>query len=366
MRKIMIVIVMLLLSSSAQTKSSPCYLTPEQLQQFSSTMPSVVTCDQYTLNMVLPAQRAGSVYTLPIQFDSFEDNFTFSGLAKYYSGSRPVSTNDWVGWKARYLTLLVNAENADVIRADNGFNIVSTGDLPVVMNVYMGPAVGAFSAVQYSYLWSWMATICEVIESGFIKLGGILNNAWGISIIALAIIFKFIFLPLQLWVQKLQREMDRCELILKPKLKSIKEQFDGEEAHHLIMAEYKQLGITPFYGMKPLIGPLIQLPIQIAIFNVLGEMPELAGASFWWIDDLAYPDIGLPILMMTVSLISTYFMQKSTGKYHLYLMAVVFFILFYPFPAAMVLFWTSMNVLHLLSSVWSNFWAAPHTTLSSS
>ena len=32
----------------------------------------------------------------------------------------------------------------------------------------------------------------------------------------------------------------------------------------------------------------------------------------------------------------------------LYLMSVAFFILFYTFPAAMVLYWTSSNLFHLL------------------
>ena len=35
---------------------------------------------------------------------------------------------------------------------------------------------------------------------------------------------------------------------------------------------------------------LIQIPVLIAAFNTLGEMPQIADASFLWIDDLAYPD----------------------------------------------------------------------------
>lgn len=207
------------------------------------------------------------------------------------------------------------------------------------------------SSAQYDYLWPWLAVVCRAIETAFIVLGGLLRNHWGIAIIVLAIIFKVIFLPLQFWVEKMQRTNDHYAAILKSKLHEIKKQYDGEEAHHLIMAEYKELGITPFYGMKPMIGPAVQLPIQVAIFNVLWKMPELEGASLLWIEDLSLPDPILPFVMTAVSMLSTFLMKKTNEKYFLYAMAIVFLVLFYPFPSAMVLFWTMMNILAFVMSV---------------
>jgi YidC/Oxa1 family membrane protein insertase len=138
------------------------------------------------------------------------------------------------------------------------------------------------------------------------------------------------------------------------------------------MNAHKELGVSPFYTLKPMLGSLIQVPILIAVFNALGEMPQLDGESFLWIENLAYPDsIGhlpfaipmfgdtislLPFIMTAVTLYSTIIFRNrhapeaevKSQKRNLYLMAGAFFILFYPFPAAMVLYWTLANMLQTI------------------
>jgi YidC/Oxa1 family membrane protein insertase len=117
---------------------------------------------------------------------------------------------------------------------------------------------------------------------------------------------------------------------------------------------------------------LIQLPIFIALFNVLGQVFELRDASFLWIATLAEPDrlfalgFDIPILggyfnllpvLMAVSTLAAIGMSsppaedagaKKRRTMMLVLMALGFFVLFYPFPAGMVLYWTMANVLHTM------------------
>jgi len=105
---------------------------------------------------------------------------------------------------------------------------------------------------------------------------------------------------------------------------------------------------------------------------VLGQVFELRDASFLWIDTLAEPDrlfalgfeiplLGsyfnlLPVLMaastlMMIGMSSTPAAETENKKkqiWPLLLMTLVFFVLFYPFPAGMVLYWTMANVLHLI------------------
>ncbi|NQX89816.1 MAG: YidC/Oxa1 family membrane protein insertase, partial [Halioglobus sp.] len=132
------------------------------------------------------------------------------------------------------------------------------------------------------------------------------------------------------------------------------------------------LGITTFYVLKPMLAMLIQIPLWIAVFNVLGEMPQLENAGFLWIKSLAYPDsiamlpfvvplLGdsisvLPLLMTVVTGVSAMLLQDRLApepelrrqKRNLYLMALAFLLLFYPFPAAMVLYWTLSNALQIV------------------
>ena len=116
----------------------------------------------------------------------------------------------------------------------------------------------------------------------------------------------------------------------------------------------------------------IQIPVWIAVFNALGEMPQLEGVHFLWIESLAHPDaiaalpfvipfFGssvnlLPLLMTAVTLASASLFQDRLApqeelkkqKRNGYLMAFVFLVLFYPFPAAMVLYWTLSNALQIV------------------
>jgi len=168
---------------------------------------------------------------------------------------------------------------------------------------------------------------------------------------------------------RFQRRVSQIQTQLAPRLAEIKVSYDGEEAHKQVMAAYKKLGVSPFYTLKPILGTFIQIPVNFAVFNALGEMPQLAGQSFLWINDLAYPDaIGhlggnipifgdtislLPFVMTTATVFSTITFKNTHAleaevkrqKRNLLLMAAAFFVLFYPFPAVMVFYWALSNIL---------------------
>jgi YidC/Oxa1 family membrane protein insertase len=138
------------------------------------------------------------------------------------------------------------------------------------------------------------------------------------------------------------------------------------------MKMYKNKNISPFYSIKSLFGFLIQIPIFIAVFDVLGESIYLLGEPFAFINDLSKPDqwamlplfipfFGasinlLPFCMMIISMLSAYLYTDknlnkdllSNQKRKLYLMSFLFFVLLFTFPAGMVLYWTTSNFLQLM------------------
>ena len=152
----------------------------------------------------------------------------------------------------------------------------------------------------------------------------------------------------------------------------IRDRFSGEEANRRIMQLYQDRNISPFYSVKSLFGFLIQIPIFIAVFDVLGESIYLLEKSFFFIDDLSKPDqwLSLPIVipflgssfnllpfcMMIISLLSAFLYHDrnlssdllSNQKRNLYFMSLLFFILLFTFPSGMVLYWTASNILQLL------------------
>ena len=229
-----------------------------------------------------------------------------------------------------------------------------------------------FQKLRYPHLWKPFRLICIYIETILIWLNSLHSFGWGITIIMLSLIFKIFILPINILLIFSQRKVSYIQVSLSSELKNIKSNFSGEEAHNKFMAAHRAKGVTPYYNLRPLFLTLFPIPIFIAIFNVLGEIDLILGHSFLWIKDLAYPDaifyIGfnfplfgnsinlLPILMTILSIFGTYFLQNKIisinalgkQKFNLYLISFGFLFLFYPFPSAIVLYWTFNNIWHVI------------------
>ena len=141
-----------------------------------------------------------------------------------------------------------------------------------------------------------MAFLSEIVEIALIFIFNNIFNNWGLVLIFFVFFIKVLLFPISYITLKLQNKVDRVKMKLTPKLKKIKTNYDGENAHNRIIEAYKDLGVSPFFELKPMFGLIIQIPILIAIFNALGEMSQFQGISFLWIKDLSYPDtiINLP------------------------------------------------------------------------
>ena len=117
---------------------------------------------------------------------------------------------------------------------------------------------------------------------------------WGIAIIVLTILLKAITWWPTTKSMKSMREMAKC----KPEIDKLKAKFgeDKQKFNVAVMALYKERGISPLGGCLPM---LIQMPIYIALYSMLGNSVELYRSSFvGWIHDLTAPDpfYVLPVL----------------------------------------------------------------------
>ena len=230
----------------------------------------------------------------------------------------------------------------------------------------------------YTALWDWLRWICFGLQ---MILGWVYSwlGHMGLSIILLSVIVKILLYPLSRLAEKWQREVHEIQAWLQPRLKEIKAQYTGEEAHTRTLALYKEKQVNPMFTFKSLAGLLIQIPIFIAVFDMLGESILLKQQSLLWIKDLSIPDhwihlpflipfFGesfnlLPLLMMLVTALGAFFFQDQhlkgnllkQQKRKLYLMAFAFFILFYTFPAGMVFYWTTSNSLQLIKVIFLRY-----------
>ena len=100
-------------------------------------------------------------------------------------------------------------------------------------------------------------------------------------------------------LKRWQQEVNAIQAWLQPRLKNIKTNYTSEEAHQRTLALYQEKGISPMFTVKSLAGLLIQIPIFIAVFDMLGESIMLKGQGFLWINDLSRPDqwMNLPFVI---------------------------------------------------------------------
>ena len=226
--------------------------------------------------------------------------------------------------------------------------------------------------IIYAQLWWPLAFLATLVESTLITIQSLGDFGWGVAIFVFAVFIKILMLPMSLLTTRLQNKTIRVQSKLAPKIVEIKQKYKGEDAHNRIMAAHKELGVTPFYTLKPSLGFFIQVPVFIAIFNALGEMPQFVGQEFLWIKNLAYPDavfsLGFtipwlgntfnltPFLMAVTAIVAalTYKLEHvdhvtlKAKRRQLVYMGIVFLILFFPFPAAMTFYWFLANVLQLI------------------
>ena len=322
------------------------------------------------------------------------ESHPFYGLAAYYNGVTFYRVNasgaevlppgqrlslgagEWFVAVGRFRSLILDKPGTDVSIGEQTFTVVNNPPLQlnarVVRNDELASVAPPLGQLRYAHLWWPIAQIARAVEWVLVEINSVTGLGWGMTIVVFTVLLKALLLPLGFITVRMQRRASLLQGQLAPVLAGIKEKYDGEEAHKRIMAAHKELGITPFFVLKPMLTMLVQIPVWIAVFNALGEMPQLEDARFLWIESLAYPDAiavlpfvvplfgdsvsVLPLLMTAVTVFSAMIFQDRLAppdelkkqKRNLYLIALAFLVLFYPFPAAMVMYWTLSNALQIV------------------
>ena len=196
---------------------------------------------------------------------------------------------------------------------------------------------------DYGYLTILAKPIFWLLE----KIHGYVGN-WGWAIILLTILIKLVFFPLSAASYKSMARMKEVQ----PRLVAMKEQYKGEpqKLNQAMMEMYRKEKINPLGGCLPV---LIQIPVFISLYWVLLSSVEMRGAPWvLWIHDLSVPD---PYYILPVIMAASMFVQTKLNptppdpiqaKVMMY-MPIVFSIMFFFFPAGLVLYWVVNNLLSI-------------------
>jgi membrane protein insertase Oxa1/YidC/SpoIIIJ len=212
---------------------------------------------------------------------------------------------DWTGVRGRFWTVLLQPKDAVQVSAvETAANQPTllirrdgSGGGSLDLQIYAGPVLAGeltqvapeLRGMLYASLWDWLRALAFGMHWLLGQIQQLVGN-WGLAIMLLSLSVKLLMWPLTFVAERWQADVNRTQSLLQPQLNAIRREFKGEEAHRRTLEVYAQNGVSQFYTLKSLAGFLIQIPVFIAAFDMLGENFGLAGAGFLWVQDLSLPD----------------------------------------------------------------------------
>jgi YidC/Oxa1 family membrane protein insertase len=170
------------------------------------------------------------------------------------------------------------------------------------------------------------------------------NFGWAIILLTLGI--KLLFVPLQYKSYKSMQGMKDIQ----PKVVKLQEKYkdDKQKLNEDLMKLYREHKVNPVGGCLPM---FLQMPVFIALFNILYMTIDLRQAPFMlWISDLSIQDpfYVLPVLMGASMFVQQKIMPTTADPNMAKMMLILpigLTFLFVTFPAGLVLYWVTNNVL---------------------
>ena len=195
--------------------------------------------------------------------------------------------------------------------------------------------------------YGWLTIIAKPIFWLMEQIQKVLNN-WGWTIIVLTIIIKLAFFPLS---AASYRSMAKMKLVT-PKMTAIRERHKGDpqKMNAAMMELYKTEKINPLGGCLPVV---VQIPVFIALYWVLLASVEMRHAPWLgWVQDLSAPDPWyiLPVVMAASMFVQTKLNPTPPDPIQakiMMIMPIAFSVMFFFFPAGLVLYWVVNNLLSI-------------------
>ena len=310
----------------------------------------------------MPTYTGAAVYTDKEKFKKVEFSAIEKGKTEY-----PKQADDgWIGilqhyfvaaWLPKekssreYFTRKLEGDSYSVGVILPAITIEPKQKAVVSSKLYAGPAEsnldkiapGLGLTVDYGWL-TIISTPLFWVMSQFFSW----THNWGVSIILLTLMIKLLFFPLSATSYRSMAKMR----VVAPKLEKIKQQYadDREQLNRAMMDLYKTEKINPLGGCLPV---LVQIPVFIALYWAILASVELRYAPFFgWITDLsaADPYYILPVIMGASMIVQMRLNPKPPDPLQakvMQIMPIAFSVMFFFFPAGLVLYSIVNNVLSI-------------------
>jgi len=211
----------------------------------------------------------------------------------------------------------------------------------------------------------WFVWICKMLLKLLNLLYSMIPN-YGVAILLITVIVRAITTPFTIKQIKSTSGLAK----LKPQLDEINVKYrsDPQKKQAAVMELYQKEGVNPMASCTGCLPMLLQMPVFMGLFFVLGRAVELRGMpAFLWITDLSKSDVIieaikipylmpngitlLPIIMLVTMIFQTKVtMQGNAGmdpaqqKMMMWMMPAMMFFFSAVMPSGLVLYWTVSNI----------------------
>jgi YidC/Oxa1 family membrane protein insertase len=202
--------------------------------------------------------------------------------------------------------------------------------------------------------YGWFTILAKPLFWLLYELHALIGN-WGWAIVALVVLLKIAFY----WLNaSAYRSMAKMKAI-GPRMTEMRERLKDKPQlmQQEMMKLYREEKVNPLGGCLPI---LVQMPFFIALYWVLLSSVEMRNAPWiGWITDLSSidPYFILPLLMTASTLLQTWLNPTPPDPVQaklMWIMPLVFSVMFFFFPAGLVLYWLTNNLLSIAQQWWIN------------
>ena len=195
--------------------------------------------------------------------------------------------------------------------------------------------------------YGWLTVLAKPLYWLLDRLFSFLQN-WGWAIVALVFLIKLAFY----WLNaKAYSSMAKMKAI-NPRIMEMRERLkdNPQQMQQEMMRIYREEKVNPMGGCFPI---MVQIPVFIALYWVLLSSVEMRNAPWiGWIQDLSAPDpyFILPVVMTLSTLLQTALNPAPPDPMQaklMWFMPLIFSVMFFFFPAGLVLYWITNNILSI-------------------
>jgi YidC/Oxa1 family membrane protein insertase len=195
----------------------------------------------------------------------------------------------------------------------------------------------------------------SLIVAALAYLDQVLGGSLGGAIVALSLGVRVALMPLTLALARRARRNQAIARALQPELELLREKHSKNPQK--LMQEMGKLHRRHNYNpvdLPAMLGGFLQLPIFGLLYGAI-RRTLAPGRAFLWIRNLSVPNLGLTLIILTVSATTAYLMPTASehARMMMVLVQVMITSLFvWKLAAGLGLYWAASGLVSLIQALW--------------